>query len=133
MEQHQKLEDYAKRLQAELPMAQKVYRFMTESERPFVRHVIVLPRLGQVEIINFNFKEGMAKVISVISQRISNVSLQETAVRNKIFALFRRRMPKVKELEHIEFFYQLFFGDRDAAKAAKIPAPVWREFFNYYR
>lgn len=130
---HQKLEEYAKRLQAELPRAQKVYRFMTESERPFVRHIVVLPRLGQVEILHFNFKENRAKVMSVISQRVSNISLQEEAMRNKFFALFRRRMPKVKELEYIEFFYQLFFGDKDAAKSAVMPAPVWREFFNYYR
>ena len=130
---YEQAKSYALKLQGLLPHAAKSYRFIMDNNSRFCSHVLVLPRLGQVEITEVDFPKHKVVVRSIISQKKHTLSLDDMKMRNRFFTLFLRKIEDGDGIGYLQFYYELFFGK--AGNAAKLEAPSadWKEFFKYYR
>ena len=134
LEVFSKLDDYARKLQKEIPYARKMYKYMTENTGRFAGGSLFKYRDDMVEIRSVNFPKQQIKYKRMGGTRDRNISLKNNdAVLKSILAHLEKKLPKEKnELKKLPFYYNLFFGDKQKAASAA-PSAVWKEFFKYYR
>ena len=133
MQLHKNLDDYVRALKAEIAGSRRMYLFMTENTRRFTGHITVFPRLGQVEIISVDFPGRKIVVRSIISEKNTTLSLDDSNVYKKIFDLWAKKLSKVPDIKYLQFYYELFFGDKSKAAQKAQPSAIWKVFFRNYR
>ncbi len=133
MQIHRQVDEYGRRLLAELPRIRKMYQFMTEQRNLYKGHFIVLPRYRQVEILDVDFEKHQFTGRSVTSDRVYKISLDDAQMRKRLFDMYAKKMPKNNEMKYLPFYYEVFFGKLENAAKMTPPSPVWKEVFRYIR
>ena len=128
-----KLNNFAISLKSELPRTRAAYKLMTSGKGVFKNIIFVVPRYGQVEILDVDFAKHELTVQSTMTEKVRKLSLNDDRVRAKFFEVCIKKLKNVKDINYLPFFYEFCFGDRQKA-ASMIPAgSKFREFFNNMR
>ena len=130
---YEQAKTYILKLQDIMPHAAKAYRFIMDNNSSFCSHILVLPRLGQVEITAVDFPKHKVTVRSIISQKETVISLDDSKMRERFFSLFNRKIEDGDGIGYLPFYYELFFGKVGNAAKLEAPSADWKEFFKYYR
>lgn len=130
---YEQAKTYSLKMQSILSHAQKAYNFILNNNSRFCSHVLVLPRLGQVEITGVDFPGHKVTVRSVLSGKTTVLSLDDAKMRDRFFKLFNRKIEDGDGISYLPFYYEIFFGNVSNAKKLEAPSADWNEFFKYYR